>query len=67
MIKAKPLSELTDADFWAYEDVRRIGRFNMITEADSAARAAGLDIKTYYGVIMNYSKLQEQTDEGCRT
>ena len=43
-----------------YERVRQSGRFNMITEANYAAIAAGLSLEEYMFVIKNYNKLKEQ-------
>lgn len=43
-----------------YEQVRQSGRFNMITEANYAAAAAGLSLEEYMFVIKNYNKLKKQ-------
>ena len=49
----------TKEDFEAYRKVQNSGNFNMITEADKAARTAGLDIGTYFEVIRNYNSLAQ--------
>ena len=41
-------------NFLFYERIRRSGKFNMITEAYEAAKAAGLTIAEYKNVIRNY-------------
>ena len=43
-----------------YEQIRQSSRFNMITEANYAAAAAGLSLEEYMFVITNYNKLKEQ-------
>ena len=60
MVKAKPLSELTEADYRAYERVRAGGRYNMLMDADKAARAARLSRETYLGVLTHYTELSER-------
>lgn len=45
-------------DFYRYELVRRSGKYNMITEAELAAKAANLDLPTYCQVIRNYEPLK---------
>ena len=47
----------TREQFEAYVKVQRSGRWNMIMDAKNVAREAGLDLDTYFEVIMNYSKL----------
>ena len=49
--------------FRAYEQVRRSGRYNMITEARQAADAAGLSMDDYKFVINNYTNLKEEYGE----
>ncbi len=49
--------------FRAYEQVRRSGRYNMITEAKLAAVAAGLSMDDYKFVISNYAYLKEEYGE----
>lgn len=57
---AKSLEQLTEADFKAYERVRARGKYNMLTDADKAARAAGLDRETYLGVLTHYTELMDK-------
>ncbi len=47
----------TREQFEAYVKVQRSGRWNMLMNAEEAAREAGLDLDTYFDVIKNYSKL----------
>lgn len=49
--------------FLKYYKVQMGGRYNMITEADSAAIAAGLDIKTYFAIINNYTELRKEAEK----
>lgn len=49
-IKRKP----TLMEFINYEIIRRSGKFNMIMQADKAAKAAGLNTWEYVNVINNY-------------
>ena len=46
--------------FIAYEEVRKSGEYNMITDAFLAAEAAGLSMEQYKSVIKNYSVLKKQ-------
>jgi len=55
----KPVEELTEEDFQAYEDVRQSGEFNMLTEGRYAQDASGLDRDTYFAVMHHYSRLME--------
>lgn len=56
----KDIEELTEADFRAYEQVRAGGRWNMVTDASSAMRDAGLGEAAYWGVLWNYSELAKK-------
>ena len=47
----------TREQFEAYVKVQRSGHWNMLMNAEEAAREAGLDLDTYFEVIKNYSKL----------
>lgn len=47
----------TREQFEAYVKVQRSGHWNMLMNAEEAAREAGLDLDTYFAVIKNYSKL----------
>lgn len=49
--------------FYHYEKVRREGKFNMITEASSAAQAAHLDITDYTYVVKHYTQLKEIVEQ----
>ena len=46
-------------DFYRYELVRRSGKYNMIMEAEAAAKAANLDLLIYCQVIRNYEQLKQ--------
>lgn len=43
-----------------YENVRKSGQFNMITEADKATVKAGLTWSQYRFIIGNYAGIREQ-------
>lgn len=45
--------------FLRYEEVRKSGQFNMITEARYAMDCANLDEDDYWDIIQNYSKYRE--------
>lgn len=45
--------------FLRYEEVRKSGQFNMITEARYAIDCANLDEDDYWDIIQNYSKYRE--------
>ena len=45
-------------NFYHYELVRRSGKYNMITEAELAAKSAGLDMITYRKIILEYEHLR---------
>ena len=46
-----------------YEKVRRSGAYNMITEWNFAAKAAGLSETQYSNVIRRYSALKTQIEK----
>ena len=54
----KPIEELTEDDFQAYEETRKSGRFNMLMP--DAQRTSGLDRDTYFSVLHHYSALKKQ-------
>ena len=45
--------------FLRYEEVRKSGQFNMITEANKAMDYANLNEDDYWDIIKNYSKYRE--------
>ena len=45
--------------FLRYEEVRKSGQFNMITEARYAMDCANLDEDDYWDIIQNYSEYKE--------
>lgn len=47
----------TKEQFEAYVKVQQSGRWNMLMNAREAAKEAGLDLNTYFGVLKNYSTL----------
>lgn len=51
------VEDLTARDFWDYEDVRVSGVFNMLTNWQQAATAAGLSEEVYTAVMQNYEEL----------
>ena len=55
----KPIEEITEEDFQAYEEVRAGGQFNMFTDGAYAQDAAGLDRDTYFGIMHHYAALME--------
>ena len=54
----KPLDQISEADFRAYEKVRARGRWNMFDPM--AKRATGLDNETYIGVMRYYTELAKK-------
>lgn len=46
--------------FAAYEEVRQLGCYNMIMQADLAMKAAGLTKDQYMFVIKHYKALSKQ-------
>lgn len=50
-------------DFKKYEIVRRSGEYNMLTEADRAAKEAGLSQKKYLNIIHKYSFIKEEIEK----
>lgn len=42
-------------NFYRYEKVRRSGRYNMITEADKAIKACGIDVREYRDILLSYN------------
>ena len=45
--------------FLRYEDVRKSGQFNMITEANKAMDYANLGEDDYWDIIQNYSEYKK--------
>jgi len=54
----------TFAEFKAYETVRKSGKFNMVTEASSAAAMAGISMNSYWNVLKNYDWCSEAYSAG---
>jgi len=48
----------TKEQFWAYEEVRREGRFNMFDK--NARLLSGLSKDVYFAVIKNYTQLAKK-------
>ncbi len=48
----------TKEQFLAYRKVQESGKYNMLMDAEAAAAEAGLDMKTYRLVILNYEGLR---------
>lgn len=46
-------------NFYKYEQVRRSGKFNMITDLELAAQTADLEIDEYRNVIRRYSQYKQ--------
>ena len=57
---SKDLDRITEKQFRAYQKVQETGHWNMIIEAGSAMKEAGLDAETYLAIIKNYGKLLEK-------
>lgn len=51
---------VTKEDFEAYEGVRELGMYNMISSF--AISASGLDRNVYMEILSNYSELKEKFD-----
>lgn len=66
MITPDSIDKVRKQDFKRYVDVQRGGRFNMITQADAAARLAGLKMPRYLGVIENYAALANKWPDVLR-
>ena len=47
----------TKEQFLAYKKVQASGKYNMLMDAKAAAAEAGLDMKTYHLIILNYEHL----------
>lgn len=52
------ISQMEDK-FLRYEEVRKSGEFNMITEANQAMDYANLNEDDYWDIIQNYSEYKE--------
>lgn len=52
------ISQMEDK-FLRYEEVRKSGEFNMITEANQAMDYANLSEDDYWDIIKNYSEYKE--------
>lgn len=52
------ISQMEDK-FLRYEEVRKSGEFNMITEANQAMDYANLNEDDYWDIIKNYSEYKE--------
>jgi len=52
----KDVEEITEGEFWVYEEVRVSGRWNMFTPI--AREATTLDKETYFGIIKHYDTLK---------
>ena len=52
------ISQMEDK-FLRYEEVRKSGEFNMITEASQAMDYANLNEDDYWDIIKNYSEYKE--------
>lgn len=52
------ISQMEDK-FLRYEEVRKSGQFNMITEAYQAMEDANLNEDDYWDIIKNYSEYKE--------
>ena len=46
-------------NFYRYEQIRRSGKFNMITDLELAAQTADLEIDEYRNVIRRYSQYKQ--------
>ena len=53
------LASQMEEKFLRYEDVRKSGQFNMITEAYQAMDYANLGEDDYWDIIQNYSEYKE--------
>jgi hypothetical protein len=51
---------ITKAQFMKYVKVQLSGKYNMRTDADRAAKAAGLSEDVYWAIIKQYNKLSEK-------
>ena len=57
-VKAEAWTKISKEKFKAYEEVRRSGMFNMMTDSESARKYASLSREDYVTIISNYSKLK---------
>ena len=57
-MKKESWTGVTKQQFKAYEEVRRSGFYNMITDAEKVMKHTGLDKKTYIAIIENYATLK---------
>jgi hypothetical protein len=65
MPKVVAAKHVRKKDFAAYVKVQQAGRFNMITEARSAAASAGLPMPVYMSVIEHYDELAAKWPGVC--
>lgn len=54
----KTAEQITEREFSAFEDVRKVGMFNMLTS--EALYASGLQKETYTCILNNYTMLNEK-------
>ena len=47
---------VTKEDFLSYEEVRKSGKYNMITQMSEVLVEAGINYHTYIEIISNYNK-----------
>lgn len=54
------MEEITKDLFIDYENIRKSGEYNMITDAYHVMNILGIDKETYFNIINNYSELKEK-------
>lgn len=57
-VKKESWTRITKHQFKAYEEVRRSGMFNMVTQAETVREYTGLSKEDYITIQQNYSKLR---------
>ena len=53
-------SRLLKQEFLKYEEVRKLGKYNMIMDMNKVIAEYGIGFKDYIYIINNYSKLAEK-------
>lgn len=65
---AKPISEVTEAEFLAYRRVQESGRYNMLFDSAKAMKSAHMRAPTYWAIIGNYPYLYNKfIKKDCQT
>jgi hypothetical protein len=54
------VQDITKEQFEAYNKVRETGKYNMVMDANDAAKEAGLSMDQYWEIIKKYDKLYKK-------